>query len=66
MAAEELADLHRRLGAAARGQVLAHAREAANTALSRVKDRWALAACRAQSCVLGLGATSHCSGYKGA
>ena len=41
VAGEELAELHRRLAAAARAQLLAHAREAANTALSRVKDRWA-------------------------
>ena len=35
----ELEELHSRLAAAARGQLVSHAREAANTALSRIKDR---------------------------
>ncbi|GAB4820674.1 hypothetical protein N2152v2_007720 [Parachlorella kessleri] len=36
----ELEELHSRLAAAARAQLVSHAREAANTALSRIKDRF--------------------------
>lgn len=35
----ELAELHARLATAARAQLVTHAQEAANTALSRVKER---------------------------
>lgn len=41
---DELAEVEGKLGAAARQQLLTHVREAANTALSRLKDRWAAAA----------------------
>lgn len=38
---DELAEVELKVGEAARQQLLTHAREAANTVLSRVKDRWA-------------------------
>jgi hypothetical protein len=40
LAVEELEEAHAKVAAAARQQLLVHAREAANTALSRVKDRF--------------------------